>query len=114
MVEPSEPYRRALATLMGFAVANPSLRVVHFAIFNLPYAAAFTGRSGRAITKAIWSAVADFSEAIRFDPNDALAMSWRGAVRKRLGGSEAGNADLAAARKIDRTTGARAGGRTRD
>ncbi len=46
-------------------------------------------------------AMADFNAALASDPNFALALYWRGTLRKQQGDAAAGDADLAAAAKLD-------------
>ncbi len=45
-------------------------------------------------------AIADFNEALRLDPRDAEALYYRGRSKIDLDNSAAGEADIAAARKI--------------
>jgi hypothetical protein len=45
--------------------------------------------------------MADFEQAIRLQPSLALGLYWRGIVRRFKGDVAAGEADIAAARKID-------------
>ena len=45
-------------------------------------------------------AMADFNAALASDPNFALALYWRGTLKKQQGDAS-GDADLAAAAKLD-------------
>jgi hypothetical protein len=51
-------------------------------------------------TKATMIEPADFNEAIRHDPNDALAFCNRGKLKLNINDAS-GNADIAKARQLD-------------
>ncbi len=46
-------------------------------------------------------AIADYDQAIKLNPNDAAALLNRGAAKKQQGDQSGGEADIAAAIKID-------------
>ena len=46
-------------------------------------------------------AIADYDEALRLDPNDADALLYRGLDKQRLGDKAGGEADVAAAKRIN-------------
>ena len=46
-------------------------------------------------------AVADYDEALRLNPNDADALLYRGIDKQRLGDKAGGEADVAAAKRIN-------------
>jgi tetratricopeptide (TPR) repeat protein len=46
-------------------------------------------------------AIADYDEALRLDPNDADALLYRGLDKQRLGDKAGGEADIAAAKRIN-------------
>jgi tetratricopeptide (TPR) repeat protein len=46
-------------------------------------------------------AIADYTEAIRLNPNYANALYWRGVAKQREGDKDVGDADIAAAKRID-------------
>jgi tetratricopeptide (TPR) repeat protein len=46
-------------------------------------------------------AIADYSEALALDPEDADALLYRGLDKIRLGDKAGGDADIAAAKRID-------------
>jgi tetratricopeptide (TPR) repeat protein len=46
-------------------------------------------------------AIADYGEALRLNPNDADALLYRGLDRQRLGDKAGGEADIAAAKRIN-------------
>jgi tetratricopeptide (TPR) repeat protein len=46
-------------------------------------------------------AIADFEQAIRLQPALAVGLYWRGIAKRLKGDAAAGEADIAAARKID-------------
>jgi tetratricopeptide (TPR) repeat protein len=46
-------------------------------------------------------AIADYNQAIRLGPNDAVALYWRGKAKQFNGDKPGGDADIAAAKKIN-------------
>jgi tetratricopeptide (TPR) repeat protein len=46
-------------------------------------------------------AIADYNQAIQLNPNDATALYWRGKIKQLKGDTSGGDADIAAAKKID-------------
>jgi len=46
-------------------------------------------------------AIADYDEALRLDPNDADALLYRGLDKQRLGDKAGGEADVAAAKRMN-------------
>lgn len=46
-------------------------------------------------------AIADYTQAIQFDPNDATSLYWRGKSKKMNGDNTGGEADIAAAQRIN-------------
>ena len=50
-------------------------------------------------------AIADYSEALRLDPNDADSLFYRGLDKGRLGDKAGGEADIAAAKRINPNVG---------
>jgi hypothetical protein len=65
-------------------------------------AAVFSNRGGAYDGKGdAGRAMADYSESVRLDPGSAEALFRRGIVRRRAGDKAGGDADVAAARKID-------------
>jgi tetratricopeptide (TPR) repeat protein len=50
-------------------------------------------------------AIADYNQAIQRNPNSAVSLFWRGKSEQKKGDSAGGDADIAAANKIDPTVG---------
>jgi tetratricopeptide (TPR) repeat protein len=50
-------------------------------------------------------AIADYDQAIRLQPNYAAALYWRGMAKRFKGGDAGGDADIAAAKKLNPNNG---------
>jgi tetratricopeptide (TPR) repeat protein len=83
-------YERALADYTTAASLDPNNALV------------FIGRGMvHVATRDLDRAMADFEQAVRLQPGSALGLYWRGFAKRLRGDAAGGEADIAAAKKID-------------
>ena len=88
-------FDRAIADITEAIRLDPLLRTAN-------HTSAYFGRGNVYYTKKDYgNAIADYTRVIERDANDALALYWRGRARQMNGDKVAGDADIAAAKKIN-------------